>query len=356
MEFSSPLADAKDFVAAKILALPTQQPTELLLTNNDTRLLPDNIISLGLLDHARTGLYVIAKAIASATVWLPSYHCPALVEPLLAANKTLKYYPVTKLLTPDFDFLSQNIEVNDAVVGIRYFGFDCEIKRLAQFCHQHNLLLIEDLAHAAFFEQLYGDVAVTSLIKFYPVTQGAEILLRSDNLTIGQYKQILTCLPDYRVSKVKQWWRRLYNKFSDKKVSSFRYFNQDKMSKNIADVTKSKICQTDKAKIVSARRSNYQYLATHLANSSWGELLMPELGDHVTPYVVPFLLHSEAGFSHIRQQAIQIYRWEELMPSACRISRSYRSRLVQLPCHQDLSPADLDCIVACLKGNFDEAS
>ena len=86
-------------------------------------------------------------------------------------------------------------------------------------------------------------------------------------------------------------------------------------------------------------------------NCSLGHLLMPDLEDHVTPYVVPFLLNNEAGFNYIRQQGIQIYRWEEIVPTTCVISNKYRSLLIQLPCHQDLTKQELDYIVAVLMEN-----
>ena len=61
------------------------------------------------------------------------------------------------------------------------------------------------------------------------------------------------------------------------------------------------------------------------------------LGERSVPYVFPAVLaDAERAFPAIRRAGIALYRWEELAASECRVSASYRTRLVQLPCHQEI--------------------
>lgn len=351
MKFLEPLANAENFPKPNVLVLPTSRLNVRGLNQRTERVLPKGVVSLGLVDHARTGLFVIAETITSSCIWLPSYHCPALVEPFLAAGKQVKFYPVNASLVPDFDFLIEQLQVNDALVGIRYFGFDCEMESLAVICTKQQVLLIEDLAHAAFFSKLYGDIAVTSLVKFYPISQGGELLVVENSNLLLPLKKALEALPNNFFAMFKQLTNKISRKLFASQSSHYRYFIEEKMSKGIAKCDSVSIHSIVQANIIKARQENYRYLAKHLVNSSWGHPLIPELDDHVTPYVVPFLLNSVAGFKYIRQQGIQIYRWEEMVSTASAISNKYRSVLIQLPCHQGLTKQELDYIVAILMEN-----
>ncbi len=352
MEFLPALADAKNYPSLKVRALPTNKTVR--EGNYSARKLPKDITCLGPFDHARTGLYVVAKTVTSQKIWIPSYHCPALVEPFIFAGKSVSFYPVNKDLTPDFSFLNKQVKTGDTVVGIRYFGFDCQIEKLAVFCLQNKSLLIEDLAHAAFFHKLYAGVAVTSLIKFYPVSQGGELLLSSSSSLVEPLANALKRLPSNNVTMLKNFINKVITKFLPKKPNIYRYFLKKNCSRSINLDDLNVIGLQNQSEIILTRQKNYRYLIEKLGTSPWGQVLIPELPEKVTPYVVPFLLNNCDGFDHIRQKGIQIYRWEEMVFTTCAVSKKYRSTLIQLPCHQDLTRQDLDLIVTVLMENVDE--
>ncbi len=82
-----------------------------------------------------------------------------------------------------------------------------------------------------------------------------------------------------------------------------------------------------------------------LAYSPLGRLLWPQLPEHSAPYVVPFLLNDSSSFDLLRKRGLQVFRWEELAPTSCSVSLDYRNRLIQIPCHQDLTAADIQQII-----------
>lgn len=346
MKFLPPLADAINYPPLKVRALPTNK--SITKNKSSVRKLPENVTCLGVFDQARTGLYVVAKTLISQIIWIPSYHCPALVEPFTYAGKSVKFYPVNANLTADLSFLKQQIKAGDTVIGVRYFGFDCQIAELAEFCRQHEVLLVEDLAHAAFFDKLCADVAVTSLVKFYPVAKGGELLLSCNSRLLKPLTDSLRELPSYNMVMCRKLLGKVASRFISPKSTAYRYFIKNNCSQNIQPIDMSIINSQDQSEISFTRQKNYRYLVENLKTCPWGEVLMPELPDKIVPYVVPFLLNNKKRFDHIRNKGIQIYRWEEMVETDCIISKKYRTNLVQLPCHQDLSKHELDYIVAVL--------
>jgi perosamine synthetase len=70
-----------------------------------------------------------------------------------------------------------------------------------------------------------------------------------------------------------------------------------------------------------------------------------KLEPNAVPYVFPFLLHDDDDFDYIREQGIQILRWEEFTPSDNKDVETLRERLIQIPCHQNLTFIELQKII-----------
>ena len=117
------------------------------------------------------------------------------------------------------------------------------------------------------------------------------------------------------------------------------------MSKGIL----AELARHDETGIINARRRNYRLLGKLFKDSDIGVPLYPELMPHEVPYAYPCILRDAGTFARIRNAGIPLLRWEELAPSACEISAAYRSKLIQIPCHQDLSVKDLGLIEATIK-------
>lgn len=342
MTFLPPLADAACFAPPSIKALADTTP---LFTPEPAKACA--YASL-LYNRARHALYHIAQAIEPERIWVPAYHCPAMVEPFVAAGMRVDFYPVNADLSADLHFLTGRLEEQDALLGVRYFGFDSAVPELAELCHKVGALLIEDLAHAAVVDKLYGQVAVTSLVKFYPVSVGAELLIAKGASSAGDLNALYRQLPGALSNKWKNVVHAAQQRLNMKVASDYRYFDVRDVSRLHATTARHYLESRPAQQISNKRRANYMQLARRLADSSYGSPLFPVLPEHVTPYVLPFLLRDESGFRHIRQHGVQIYRWEELVPGECQVSMDYRRRLIQLPCHQGLEQSQIDFIVGLL--------
>src|SRR5205814_2127312 len=74
-----------------------------------------------------------------------------------------------------------------------YFGFPQDLLKIRWFCDEHKIFLLEDCAHSFFGEYKgkplgsYGDYAVASSMKFFPVYDGGCLVSsrrRIDNLNL----------------------------------------------------------------------------------------------------------------------------------------------------------------------------
>ena len=89
------------------------------------------------------------------------------------------------------------------------------------------------------------------------------------------------------------------------------------------------------------------------ANGSWrlAKLPFPALDRAAVPYVFPLELREDANRLHARlkQAGVPMWRWDDLCESDCSVSAGYRSSLIQLPCHQELTPAFVDRMICALE-------
>jgi hypothetical protein len=74
------------------------------------------------------------------------------------------------------------------------------------------------------------------------------------------------------------------------------------------------------------------------------------LPDEVVPYVFPLLVDNpDRSFLRLKMRGVPLFRWEDVDESACSTSAHYSRHLYQLPCHQELSAADLEWLIAEVK-------
>jgi perosamine synthetase len=304
--------------------------------------------------YARNGLAIIAKALLApgSKVLLPAYHCPALVEPFVWAQCEVDFYPLNIDLSPDIGALTSKLPAAEAIVLVPFFGFDHDIPGLVELARKYNCLPIEDLAHAAHVNTLHGDYGVTSLQKFYPITTGGELLIANSVTStrvaecwqesyIRPYQWLVSDFFRKGVMKLRNR-DRTYRSSSSK----FRYFDPSIVGEPILRRDIRQIAKQDHARIAAARRNNYQMLDAFFSHSRLGRPLFPHLGPDDVPYIYPFVLEKAEYFDLIRNEAIPLYRWEEICPSGCETSNIYRSHLIQFPCHQDLVDENIKRLIS----------
>lgn len=336
--FLEPLANAKDFTPAKLGMLPAERA----LTDSMARCLPDRCVAVESMSTARGLLSAIAYYFKNKNILLPAYHCPAMVEPFLFHQCNIEFYRVSEQLEFDEVELKEKLPNVDIVVGVRFFGFSCQMERLKDLAVETNTLMVEDLAHAAFVKELYGDLAVTSLKKFYPIATGAELYITNPDWVGRLKKSVRALTPSFASSFIE----KVVSKLSSRpRQAGFRYFSPTRSHAAIATNDHHLLEHYNHSQSAQRRRENYISLDEALKGLGFVESLFPDLEDDVVPYVYPVIIKDERFFALIRQKGIPLYRWEEIIKSHCPVSLSFRKLLIQLPCHQDLTVNEIAFIV-----------
>jgi perosamine synthetase len=99
----------------------------------------------------------------------------------------------------------------------------------------------------------------------------------------------------------------------------------------------------DRAHLAERRRAHYRDWLARVSVLPRCRPLFTGLPEGVVPYMFPLLLEDcEADFYRLKQQGMPLWRWDEQALSGCEVAATYRKHLVHLPCHQGLSPAQMD--------------
>ena len=142
--FSPPLAYAEEFPAPKLGMKPN-------VKGNLSPTPRPSIQGVEALYHAAQGRYALALIAKhwlqpKSSVYLPAYHCPALVIPFLWAGHSIKYYPLNEDLSPNLENLPPSKKNTDICLFVRYFGWTCSIDSAIDTARSAGYLCLEDLA------------------------------------------------------------------------------------------------------------------------------------------------------------------------------------------------------------------
>lgn len=372
VEFHRPLAFASDYPSPHISATPQKfhwAPWGQSF-NQQTQFAKNSFFT----KNGRSALAYIINGLnleQGSKVLLPEYHCPAMIEPFVWANVNIEFYRLNSDLSIDIEAFEKQLE-NDvgAVLLVRFFGFATNIEEALVKAKTKSAYVIEDCAHAFFSEQLQNkeqrsDASFCSLNKFFSCFDGGMLRTLNQQLKTnlkqlkgpGPLKDIKHFLGkfesvEYIFDSVKKVMPRANNlsiahhtdENKGQPEKQFRYFSQNDMKHRCFGATKAQVLLENYDHIAFKRRNNYQYLYKGLLQSNLGKAVFC-LDDETVPYVFPFLLNDKSDFTHVRQSGVQILRWEEFCSTKNNIVESYRERLVQIPCHQDLSTEQLDFII-----------
>ena len=370
-DFPLALADATDYPAPTILATADKHNISLLGLGSARY---SQFIAQGMyVKNGRSAIAHVAKTIGlqpGDTILLPEYFCPAMVEPFLWMKLKVKFYRLDKTLHVDQAYFKSLIDANvKACLFVRFFGFVGDIEESLILAKSLGLLAIEDCAHSYFSQEVSVkgecfDASICSLNKFFPCVDGGMYRLSNkysanDNAGergISHVEELKNTLHFIGLEKGIEFLKKLIKpsrnnsldvtKSSDEisAKSVYRYFKEQDLGLGCFRLTKWIVGSSNNKKIIEKRRQNYTSLYAGLISSSLGQPLF-KLKPNAVPYVFPFLLHDDDDFDYIREQGIQILRWEEFTPSDNKDVETLRERLIQIPCHQNLTFIELQKII-----------
>lgn len=332
-------------------------------------------------------------------VLVPTYHCPTMIAPISLRGAFPVFYPLNSDGSPDLAWIeSQDLNGVRAVLAAHFFGLPQPLARLRTWCTQKRIYLIEDCAHALFGSSdgkavgSWGDLAIASLTKFLPVPEGgclvnnnpsaaqsktslrapglkSEIKAAFDILHTGIHHGRLKglALPFELVLRGMRRLRRqsgARSEFqaeasSEQKSPAQEAYDIDLgMSHQELTAACRWVAQVaPRERIVAGRRAQYTFFAAAFAGAAEFHPLMPALPNDCAPYVFPLWVNDpDPGYFELRRRGLPVSRWDRLWPGVPSIEgdhgRAWSHHILQLACHQDLTPDELGRMVSLVKSVY----
>lgn len=334
---------------------------------------------------------------AGDRVLVPTYHCPTMVAPIVAAGAQPLFYPISSSGAPQLDHVA-SLDLNGVrgMIVAHYFGLPQPMKTIREFCDQRGISLIEDCAHSMFGTTdgqavgTWGDYAIASLTKFFPVMEGGCLASARHRLQYGpaharslgdELKNVINILETsvrfqrmhgvnsvltalFSVKDLLRHHNRSGEKFlpdnSGKMPDIVRdglsYFGVDSLMWAKPNSGTRWLCtHADRERIVTLRRRNYQRLSWKLSGTLGARPLFYNLSEGSAPYVFPLLVDNPARhYQRFRASGVPVFRWDWRWPDTPEDERDagtqWSRQVFQIGCHQDLGIDDIDMIADTIKG------
>ena len=364
--------------------LPVLEAAEL---TSKSRALPEPWDTARWISTARAGIAIALQDCGmenGEVVWVPSYYCLTMTMPIEKVGCKVRFYPLTESLDIDMAALRRQFSLDiRAIVAPHFFGFPQQsMAELRAFCSEKSIFLLEDCAHSLLGKYegkrygQWGDYAMTSLPKFFPVQEGgllASLHGRIDATTYSpsfgkQIKAWVNMAEDslqWGRSPPRQSWahwnaRRkggaidrepprvtLDSGISD--PEALYEMTDDTLTRGVTRATKHVVEHSDLNAIAAKRRDNYLYFLESSRGWKQARPLFLELGEGVVPYMFPLELKMPATqFLALKAAGVPVYRWEhkhpQFHPAICAVGARYANSVVQLPVHQSLTDEEAERI------------
>ncbi len=289
--------------------------------------------------NVRCALLALAQALRPRTAWLPSYLCPALLEPFQSSSVEVRHYGVDEHLRVSGCGWLNDVRPGDFVIVIHYFGVP-HSSFPAGAAKRSGAYIIEDSSQALFLPQQFEEslCALYSPRKFLGVPDGGVMASKgatgTESLTLepppgGWWSSGLAMMlqrRDFDLTGQPSDWYSLFQRVE----SNFPLglFRSSDLSRAILT------CGVDYATIRTRRRANYQALLDRLGEYA----LFSEMPEQVVPLGFPVRIEAAARDGVLRLlHAKRVYapvhwRTDGVAPSLSSLT---------LVCDQRYSPDDM---------------
>jgi len=326
-------------------------------------------------------------------VLLPAYHCRTMVEPVVRAGGTPRFYRVNADLSVDLEHMAELVATDPEAVRCavvpHFFGRRQALDAIRALLDAHGIPLIEDCAHVLAPDDdgegigRQGAMSVFCPPKLLACPDGGVLFVQP-----GKAGRTVPAPADGRGWKLElrllvrrvradRWlrgpsgdsWpspevlrssgtaageapvacREVYTEALAADGSPF--YRPAMEDKRASYWSRRLIRRADLARIRQSRRGHFRWWVDAVEDLPGCRPLFREPENGMAPYVFPLLLEEPAlHFDGLKRAGVPLYRWDELAISDCRNAAYFREHLVQLPCHQDLEPADRARLLAVLEG------
>ena len=349
------------------------------------------------------GLALQAMGLAAGDeVLLPAYHSRSMVEPLVWLRAVPVFYRVLASTAVDLDDVARRIGPRSRVlVAVHYFGFPQDLPLLRRFCDHHGLLLLEDCAHAFFGQHAgcalgsFGDYAIASSMKFFPVYDGGCLVSSRHDLghlrlrSAGIKFELKTAFNTFE--RAFAWGRlpalalllSLPLRVKDRIWGSLKAratgtacsagaagslvpvgprasdggfgFEAAWLDKKPSLVSRLLLATVSVARIAAVRRATYLRLQQACSDLPGCRPLYSVLPDGVVPWVFPLLVDDPATlFPALKHARIPVVRfgeflWDGVDATTCPVSAALSRGVMQFPVHQELRESEIDWMIGAIR-------
>lgn len=316
------------------------------------------------------------KIPAGKKVLLPEYMCVSVVNSIEAEKIPFEVYKVKEGLEVDLEDLGRKMEeLGDsagAIYLIHYFGFPQSLqvaKKVKELSKKYRVPVIEDLTQSLLSRcsgrMGYGDYLVSSVRKWFPVTDGGIAAARNDVFwedvplkdayDEAVYTQMFLSLARIWYGTKKNLEDRSYLDL-EKTANSKRYF--DFSPREMTGISKNILAQCDIEEAIGKRRANYSYLYKNLTGIEGLKIFGPKLdtGRDFVPFGFQVLVEDRDDFyQYLREKRIigeiqWILPTQYYKPSEYAVYMSEHSLMLQ--CDQRYGIAEMEYVVSVIKKYF----
>lgn len=280
-------------------------------------------------------------------VLVPEFHCTHLVDAVQAAEVRTVFYRVRANGDVNLDDAESRLtERTRALLIVHYFGLQQNAPALRDWCDGHGLFLIEDCAHSLLGSLdgkplgSWGDLSVFTVYKILPSVDGGLMVLKDPgrNYALNGRRQGLPALAKGAVkSCVLHRWPPIQG------------YEPAQENLRMHILSERVLRCADAEGVVERRYRNYAYLAGALRDGGLFSPFVPAPPAGACPFLFPVRVARDVPRVHAElvNRGIPVTVFPDRMhesfpreafPFACELKDS----LLCLPCHQDLSAADLD--------------
>lgn len=310
-------------------------------------------------------------------VLMPAYHHGVEVEAVVAAGARPAFYRVDAQWQVDLKDLEQRIGPRTkALYLIHYAGFPGPAAQMRQLANDHGLVLIEDCALSLLSCEgvsdlgLRGDVSIFCLYKTLPVPNGGALkfnrprhgecmpvrappLASVVSLTLSSLLLNLEMRAGRTGRLLRAGIRRMAHGVVrtsgvERIAVGTMHFNPEDSDLGISPLSRAIAGRQSTDRIVATRRRNYMLLHDRLKS------LAPPLFERLNPGVCPlfyplWVSDKSAIIESLSKRGIRAVDFWGIHHPACdpaEFPEAMRARrhIVEIPCHQDLSPATMNWI------------
>ncbi len=334
--------------------------------------------------RARNAIYHLFRALGrfydGETVLVPAYHSGSEVWAIRAAGAFVRYYHINRNLEPDLDELEKLFGSNPrprALLVIHFLGWPQPVTELRRLCRKWDVTMVEDCALSLLSETggqplgTFGDYAVFCLYKTLPLPNGG-LLIQNRNVLDKLAR--LSLDPCGRASVagrsaelMVEWLRGrsdatgktllVMKRATGRTLSALGVkrlpvgdigFDPAQVNVGMSSLCDNLLKRFDYAEIRRKRRANFLLMRQRLAGRA--ALLPKELGEGTCPLFFPILVPDKpAAALALRRRgidAVEFWNYGDAGATRAAFPDAWflRDHLLELPIHQEITPAQVDYI------------